>query len=78
MTSNIGIVELAIVCIMGLILLGLLAAVIVGAVWLVRRNRKGPAEPVVESNALMILKGRYARGEITAEQFEQMKRDLER
>ncbi len=77
MTSTIGIVELAIICIMGLFLLALIAAVIVGVVWLVRRNQKGPAEPVVESNALGILKGRYARGEINREQFEAMQRDLE-
>ncbi len=78
MTSTIGIVELAIVCIIGLVLLALLIAVIVGAVWLVRRNRTSLGEPVVESNALAILKGRYARGEINSEQYEQMKQDLER
>jgi putative membrane protein len=47
-------------------------ALIAGAVYLVFRDRPSP-----EESALDIIKRRYARGEITKEQFEQMKQDLE-
>ncbi len=53
-----------------LIFLGVIAAI----VYLVFRERP-PRER--EDSALDIIKRRYARGEITKEQFEQMKRDLE-
>ncbi len=43
-------------------------------VWLVRQGR--PAETGAPRRALDILQERYARGEITREQYEQMKRDL--
>ncbi|MBI4319618.1 MAG: SHOCT domain-containing protein [Chloroflexi bacterium] len=47
-------------------------------VWLLQQGRPagigaGPAQP----RALEILKERYARGEITLEQYEQMRRDIE-
>jgi putative membrane protein len=50
-----------------------------GIVWLVqslvRGTRTGaPSDP--DGSPLEILKRRYAKGEITKEQFEQMKRDL--
>ncbi len=38
-------------------------------------NRSAPPPPP-RDDALRILKARYARGEITREEFEQMKRDL--
>lgn len=47
--------------------------VIAGAVWLARRM--GVVGPARET-PLDILKARYARGEISAEQFEEMKRRL--
>ncbi len=47
-------------------------------VWLLQQGRPSPIGPVAAgSQALEILKERYARGEITREQFEQMRRDLE-
>lgn len=53
-------------------------AVIVGAValirWVVMRSsgsQEGPHRPALE-----ILQERYARGEITREQFEQMRKDI--
>ncbi len=37
----------------------------------------GPAGPIGANRALDILKERYARGEITKDQYDQMRRDLE-
>lgn len=49
------------------------AAIIALIVWIVRKftSQKGPS-----NNAIEIAKQRYARGEITKEQFEQIKKDL--
>jgi len=48
-----------------------IAALVVGIRWLVSQGqRSGP------DRALEVLRERYARGEITREQFEAMKRDL--
>jgi putative membrane protein len=53
------------------------AAIVVAVVYVVRAlARRGWHGPRGES-AREILEKRYARGEITREQFEQMKRDLE-
>ena len=49
--------------------------VILGIVVLVKWLAGGGA-PQAEKRALDILKERYAKGELTREQFEQMKRDL--
>ncbi len=53
------------------------AALILGVLVLVRMLREQPATRVPES-PLDILKRRYALGEITREQFEQMRQDLEK
>ncbi len=53
--------------------------IIGGIVWVVAtivNNRKQQNYFPREEDALEILKKRYARSEITREQFEQMKRDL--
>jgi len=52
------------------------AAVIVGIVFLIRWliSRSSPAEK--EDSALDILKRRYARGEISGEEYQMMKEDL--
>ncbi len=78
MTSGIGVPELLIFCCVPLILLALVAAVVAGVVLLTRKKGSSPATGAVQPTPLMILQERYARGEITAEQFEQMKRDLEK
>ena len=53
-----------------------LAAVVTGAVYLVRVFTRPGWRGRHEESALDILENRYARGEITKEQFEEMKRDL--
>ena len=64
----------------GLLSLLVLAAIILGIVWIVRslgRDRDGaPTASRSKDTALDILNGRYARGEIDREEYLQRKRDL--
>jgi putative membrane protein len=61
---------------LGIVHMGLFwILVILGIVVLVKWLGGGGA-PQLEKRALDILKERYAKGELTREQFEQMKRDL--
>lgn len=65
----------------GVVMVLFWVVVIVGAVWLARGVFSGGQQPPVSSartdaSADEILKQRYARGEITKEQYEQMHRDL--
>ena len=66
----------------GLGLIGLLfnALIVVGVVvlivWAVRRVSTPSDHPASGSSAREILQGRYARGEITREQYQQMLSDL--
>ncbi len=53
-----------------------IAAVIVGVVYLVRLFARQGWRGHDEGSALDILQKRYARGEITKEQYEEMKRNL--
>jgi putative membrane protein len=53
---------------------GLIAGIILLVVWLARQS--GSRQAYSHSNAGAILQERYARGEITREQYESMKRDL--
>lgn len=57
-----------------LLLIGIIAAVVLAIVWLVRRT--GESSPPAESPQ-EILKRRYARGEIDSEQYEAIKRQLD-
>jgi mono/diheme cytochrome c family protein len=57
-----------------LLFIGIIATVVLAVIWLVRRTQG--RDPAAES-PLEILKRRYARGEIDAEQYEAMKRELE-
>jgi putative membrane protein len=61
----------------GLVMLTFWAALIVGIVLLVRSTGAG-AGPVPRDTPLDTLRRRYAAGEITREQYEQMRKDLER
>ncbi|WP_302503945.1 SHOCT domain-containing protein [Geoalkalibacter halelectricus] len=58
--------------ILALFLAGLLVVVFR---WLIKQG--APWEKPSEKSALEILKERYARGEVSQEEFEQMKKDLE-
>lgn len=64
--------------IMPLVMIVFWVLVIVGIVflvrWLIESSRPGGAAP--GQGAMDILKQRYAKGEITKEQFDQMKKDL--
>ena len=55
--------------------LAILVGLILLVVWAVRQF--APAGGPAGSRALEILRERYARGEITRQQYEQMRRDLE-
>ena len=55
------------------LVIGIVIAVVLAIVWTVRRS-SGPGHPT--ETPLDILKRRYARGEISAEQFETMKHQL--
>jgi putative membrane protein len=67
----------------GIMMLLFWGLIIVGAIWLVQSLARGggpigtgaPPRESLES-PLDILKRRYAKGELTKEQFEEMKRDL--
>ena len=59
----------------------LLAAMVIIAVWVLKASSKGSQQnslngSVNKSNPIEILGQRYARGEITQEQYETMKQDL--
>ncbi len=69
----------------GLMMLAFWVLVIVGVIWLVATLARGSSTSAPRTNsgapttgtaALDIVKARYAKGEITKEQFEEMKRDL--
>jgi putative membrane protein len=66
---------------MGLVMVLFWVVLIVGAVWLARRLFPNGQQPPAsssrpEASADDILKQRYARGEISQEQYNQMHRDL--
>ena len=65
----------------GVVMMGFWALIIVGVVllivWLVRQQPGGQSTRMSEDRALSILRERFARGEITQEQFEEMRRALQ-
>jgi putative membrane protein len=60
---------------MWMIVLVVLVAVVI--YWLVRGDKSKTKDQPQGETALDILKKRYARGEITKDEFERMKKDLE-
>jgi putative membrane protein len=60
-----------------IIWLVIIAAIIWVVVSLIGRSKRGEENVHPTESALDILKKRYAKGEITKEQFDQMKKDLE-
>lgn len=64
----------------GVLMIAFWVLIIGGAIWLVvtlaRHNQNPIATPPSGQTPLAILQARYAKGEITKEQFDQMRRDL--
>ena len=60
---------------MGFMWILFVAIIVVIAFWAVRELRKKDAHPPADT-PIDILKKRYAKGEITKDQFEQMKKDI--
>ncbi len=64
----------------GILMLAFWVLIIGGAVWLVvtlaRGGQSALTTPNTGQTSLAILQARYAKGEITKEQFDQMKRDI--
>ena len=60
----------------GVLIMVLFLAVLVGSLLIVWRSLRGQGTVSRADSAADILKKRYARGEITKQEFEDMKRDL--
>lgn len=64
----------------GLLMIAFWVLIIGGAVWLVvtlaRGGQSAPTTPNTGQTSLAILQARYAKGEVTKEQFDRMRRDL--
>jgi len=63
----------------GIIMFIIWIVVIIAAIWIVKElvGKRGEDKGLPsQKSALDILKERYARGEITKEQYEQMKKDI--
>ncbi len=78
MSAGIGMGEL-LIC--GVVLIGTVAVIVVALVaffFLLPNRRNAGAAPTPPQNetSLDVLKARYARGEISQEQYEQMKKNL--
>jgi putative membrane protein len=61
---------------MGIMMIVFWALVIIGIVYLVRYLAKGPPRYEPRETPLDILKKRYAKGEITKEEYNRIKDDL--
>jgi putative membrane protein len=60
----------------GLVMLAFLALLIWVAVVVIRRTTQGPASPAGQDTAMGLLRERFARGELTREQFDTMREAL--
>jgi putative membrane protein len=54
----------------------IIVGIVLLIVWLVKRTTHSGIEVKTESKALEVLKERYAKGEITKDQYESIKKDL--
>ncbi len=63
--------------ILGFIFLALIiAGIIILIIWIAKRTGSPGIEQVSNSNALEIIKQRYAKGEITKAEFDSLKKDI--
>jgi putative membrane protein len=53
------------------------AMIIMAAIWMYKTAVRGGKEAQIQTGALEILKQRYAKGEITTEEYQTMKKELE-
>ena len=60
-----------------LLFIGLIVAVVLGIIWLARQPGQSRLSTPAAEPPGEILKRRYAQGEITGEQYETMKRQLD-
>lgn len=66
-----------IVIILGFIFfIAIIVGIILLIVWLAKRATHSVSEPKTNTKALDVLKERYAKGELTKEQYEDIKKDL--
>jgi putative membrane protein len=54
----------------------IIAGIIILIIWLIKRTGSPEVEQTNDSDALEILKQRYAKGEITKGKFDAMKKDI--
>ncbi len=75
---NFGIFELGMMLTMAVVWIAIIIGVVALVVWLVRGSQTSirTTLPAAQQTPLDILKMRYARGEISKEQYEQMRQDL--
>ena len=60
----------------GIVFIGIIGLIVIAVGWTMDGKKKGD-EPKQVSTSLEILKERYAKGEISKEEFERIKKDLE-
>ncbi len=80
--GNIGVIEVVIVLILGLILTAILVGSVGVIIWAVRQVGKGSTRGSTQSadtaKALVIAQERYAKGEITREEYQQIMSDIKK
>lgn len=74
--SAFGLLELLLVLLSVVLFVILIGGAIAALVWFSRRSSAGPAAGGGEDEALRILRERYARGELTREEYERMRDEL--
>jgi len=57
--------------------IAIIIGIILLIVWIVKRTTHGSSEIKSESKALETLKERYAKGEITKEKYDEMKKEIQ-
>jgi len=58
-------------------LIAIIIGIILFIIWIVKRTTHNPVDLKTESKSLEVLKERYSKGEITKEQYEEIKKDIQ-